>query len=290
MIGYIYAIIAVCAWGSVFTIAKFVIANKFMDPFVLAFWRFFWGWIFLLFIIKFNLKRIFEIFKKDPYTFLYLALSGVYFMVIFVFISLKTTSASVSSILLHSNPIFVLLISIMFLKEKVSLPKLIGIIIGFLGCLIVSKGNIFIFSWRGEKISIYPIFAAICWAIYTVLGEKPTKKYGATETTFIASFIGSIFLFLTVIALKLDIFGENIKGFLTGIYLGIIPTGIAFTLWFKALNYMKPSSLAQFQYLGPVTTLILSFFILKEVVSPAVILGMFLIFISFFLMQFDKSG
>lgn len=285
MKGYLFALISVFSWGTVFIISRFVIYREIIDPFVLAFWRFFWTSFFLLFLIKFDFKKVFQIFKKDFYTFLFLALSGIYLMSTFIFISVKTSSATVSSILMSSNPIFVMILSITFFKEKIFVEKILGILLGFMGCAIVIKEDINIFSWAGEKINIYALLAAISWAIYTLIGEKPTKKYGAIETTFIASFIGTIFLFLTIKLLNLNLWGRSISGFLSGIYLGIFPTGIGFTLWFSALNYLNPSSLAPFQYLTPIITYFLSIFILKEKVSSFVFTGMFLIFFSLFLIQ-----
>lgn len=291
MSGYIYALISVFTWGTVFVISRFVIYKGIIEPFALAFWRFFWASIFLLFFLKFDFKKIIKILKSDFLTFFFLSLSGIYLMSTFIFISLKNTPASISSILMNSNPIFVFLISVIFLKERASIIKLIGIIAGFIGCSFVIKGDFYIFSFKSIPLSsIYSIFSAIAWAIYTVCGEKPTKKYGAIETTFIASSIGCIFLFLTCLLLKLNILGEKFTGFLSGIYLGIIPTGIGFTLWFKALNYIKPSSLAPFQYLTPLITLFLSILLLKEKTSSVTITGMFLIFISIFLTQFNKKG
>ncbi|MCM8806838.1 MAG: DMT family transporter [Candidatus Omnitrophica bacterium] len=285
MISYFYVLITVFTWSTVFIISRFVMKEEIMHPFVLAFWRFFWASLFLLFFIKFNFKKILKILKEDFWIFFFLALTGIYLMSTFIFISLRTIDATISSILMNSNPIFVLLISILFLKEKISLVKFLGIIIGFLGCSIVIKGDLNIFFWGNKDLNLFSIFAAICWAIYTVLGEEPTKKYGAIETTFIASFLGSIFLFLTVIIFKLNIIEKKILGFLSGLYLGIIPTGIGFTLWFKALNNLKPSSLASFQYLTPIFTLILSFLFLKEKITFSTILGMILIFFSIFMTQ-----
>lgn len=283
--GYIFGLISVFSWGTVFIISRFVIHSEIIDPFVLAFWRFLWATFFLLFLIKFDFKRTFKIFKEDIFKFILLSLSGIYLMSTFIFISVRTSSATVSSILMSSNPIFVILISFIFLKEKISIEKLLGVFIGFLGCAIVIKEDFKIFSWIGENINIYALLAAICWAIYTVMGEEPTKKYGAIETTFIASFIGTFLLFLTVKLLNLNLWGKNIFGFLSGIYLGLIPTGIGFTLWFSALNYMKPSLLAPFQYLTPIITYFLSVLILKEKISMVVFVGMFLIFSSLFLIQ-----
>ncbi|MCM8785345.1 MAG: DMT family transporter [Candidatus Omnitrophica bacterium] len=285
MKGYIFGLISVFSWGTVFVISRFLIPNEIIDPIVLAFWRFFWASFFLLFVIKFNFKKIFIIFKKDLFRFLFLSISGIYLMSIFIFISVKTSSATISSVLMSSNPIFVILISILFLKEKITLEKILGVFIGFVGCAIVIKQDINIFYWVGEKVNIYALLAAISWAIYTVIGEKPTKKYGAVETTSVASFIGTIFLFLTVKLMNLNLWGKNLYGFLLGIYLGIFPTGIGFTLWFLALNYLKPFYLAPFQYLTPIITYILSIFILKENVSLIVFIGMFLIFFSLFLIQ-----
>ena len=286
--GYIFGLISVFTWGTVFIISRFVIHGEIIDPVVLSFWRFFWASFFLLFFIKFDFKKIFTIFGKDIFRFILLALSGIYLMSTFIFISVKTSSATVSSILMSSNPIFVILFSYILLKEKLSIEKLLGVFIGFFGCAIVIKEDFKIFSWTGENINIYALFAALCWAIYTVMGEEPTKKYGPIETTFIASFIGTIFLFLTVKLLNLNLWGKNIFGFLSGIYLGIVPTGIGFTLWFSALNYLKPSLLAPFQYLTPIITYFLSVLILKEKISLVVFIGMFLIFSSLFLIQKNK--
>ncbi|MCM8767700.1 MAG: DMT family transporter [Candidatus Omnitrophica bacterium] len=272
-------------WGTVFVVSKFLMQGEIIEPIVLSFWRFFWATFFLLFVIKFKFRKIFIIFKKDSLRFLFLAISGIFLMSTFIFISLKTSSATISSVLMSSNPIFVVLISIFFLKDKITLEKVLGVLIGFVGCAIVIKEDINIFSWNGEKINIYALLAAICWAIYTVIGEKPTKKYGAVETTFIASFIGTIILFLSVKFLRFNLFGNNLYGFLSGLYLGIFPTGIGFTLWFLALNYLKPFYLAPIQYLTPVITYILSIFILKEKISSVVFTGMFLIFLSLFLIQ-----
>jgi len=283
--GYIFGLISVFSWGTVFVISRFLIHGEVIDPLVLAFWRFFWASFFLMFFIKFNFKKVFRIFKKDVFRFLILALSGIYLMSTFIFISVKTSSATISSILMSSNPIFVILISILFLKDKITPEKILGVFIGFIGCIIVIKEDFKIFFWAGENINIYSLLAAICWAVYTVIGEEPTKKYGAIETTFIASFIGTIFLFLTVKLLNLNLLGKNIYGFLSGIYLGIVPTGIGFTLWFSALNYLRPFLLAPFQYLTPIITYFLSILILKEKVSLIVFMGMFLIFFSLFLIQ-----
>ncbi|MCM8818519.1 MAG: DMT family transporter, partial [Candidatus Omnitrophica bacterium] len=114
---YIYAVISVFTWGTVFVVSRSVISKDIIHPLVLAFWRFFWTWVFLLFFIKFNFKNVFKIFKNDFLIFLLLAISGIYLMSTFIFISLKTVSASISSILMNSNPIFVFLISTLFLKE-----------------------------------------------------------------------------------------------------------------------------------------------------------------------------
>ncbi|MFN4227656.1 MAG: DMT family transporter [Candidatus Ratteibacteria bacterium] len=143
--------IAVFLWGTVFIVSRFLIHNDFIEPIVLAFWRFFWATFFLLFLIKFNFRKVIIIFKKDFYRFLFLAISGIYLMSTFIFISVKTSSAMISSVLMSSNPIFVVLISILFFKEKVTFEKILGVLIGFIGCVIVLKQDINIFSGLVKK-------------------------------------------------------------------------------------------------------------------------------------------
>ena len=284
--GVLYGSFAAVLWGTVFVFGRLVLKNGEIHPVVLAFFRFVFASFFLLTILALQgkIKKV-ALIKDDFFRFFLLGLTGIYGMSIFIFSSLKRTLATNSSVLMNSNPIFVLLFASLFLKEKLTFLKFSGVAIGFLGCYFIVNNGFSNFSvFRNEYLSgnFLALLAAVCWALYTALGKEPSRKYGALITTLNALLIGTILLFLTILILKIP-FHFTARAFLVGVYLGLIPAGLGYVFWFRGLKYVKAGSLAPLQYLAPVVTMIIACFWLKERITLAVIVGAVLIFLGFFL-------
>ena len=269
------AIISVITWGTVFVFGQITVKEG-CHPILLSFLRFFFASIFLF--IYLSLNRIkFKINKDDIPSFIILGLTGIFGMSIFIFYSLKFTNSISSSILMNSNSIFIGVLAYMFLREKVRINEIVGIILGFIGCYFVITDGKFSFdmSFIGNLLAL---FSAISWAFYTVWSKKSNviKKYGALLSTFWASIFGTFFLFLALLILKIP-FSPGKIGIISGIYLGIIPTGIGFTLWFYAINKIKTIVAGILHFISPLTTGIIAVIWFGEKISIFTYVGVVLI-------------
>ena len=111
---------------------------EYVPPISLAFWR--WTFVFLiLFLFNFqNLIKKFQIIKKEFNKLLFLGAMGCGVCGAFPFIAGQTTTIVNMGIIYTSSPIFIILISFFFFKEKFTFIKLIGLVLCLVGVLTVS--------------------------------------------------------------------------------------------------------------------------------------------------------
>jgi len=275
MNGIIAGIISAITWGTVFVFGQFAV-KKGTHPVFLSFIRFLSASVFLFIYLSFKKVKL-KLEKKDVFSFTILGFTGIFFMNIFIFYSVKFTTSTSASILMNSNSFFIGIFAYLFLKEKIKINEITGIILGFIGCyLIITKGKFsFDISFLGN---LFALFAAISWAFYSVWGKKcgVIEKYGAILSTFWASAFGTVFLFLPLLVFNIP-FSSGKEGILTGIYLGIIPAGIGFTLWFYAINKIKTIIAGILQFIAPLTTGIIAVIWFGEKISFFTFIGGFLI-------------
>jgi len=274
MKGIIAGIISAITWGTVFVFGQFAVKEG-THPVLLSFIRFLSASIFL-FVYLFFKKIKLKLEKKDVLSFTILGFTGIFCMNIFIFYSVKFTTSTSASILMNSNSFFIGILAFFLLKEKIRMNEIFGVFIGFLGCyFIITQGKFsFNLSLAGNLLAL---LAAISWAFYSVWGKKcgVIEKYGAILSTFWSSVFGTIFLFLSLLVFNIP-FSSGKEGILTGIYLGIVPAGIGFTLWFYAINRIKTIIAGILQFLAPLTTGIITVIWFGEKISSFIYLGGFL--------------
>ena len=98
-------------------------------------------------------------------------------------------SLSLASLLLGLAPIFALVISAIFFKEKITTKKIICLIIALFGCLLVSgllesSG----FSWSAYGIS-FGLLSAFFWSLYGLFSKMASNKGYSTFTIIFYSFL-----------------------------------------------------------------------------------------------------
>lgn len=287
--GYLCGFFASITWGTVFVVGRFIMGNRDINPFIIAFWRCFFAVIFLAIMLRRYYKSIFSINKNDYPAIFLLGFTGIFLFNTLVFYSLKYTTATSSSILMNANPLFILLFATIFLRERMTLGKVFSVITGFAGCVMVIKGTGGISTTDGVLIplkgNIFALCSAICWALYTVFGGAPSKRYGAILTTFLTISTGAFLFLLVMLVIRINFWNAGWPVILSGAYLGIIPTEIGFTLWYQALKYIPAGELGIFQYLAFVVTAVLSVSFLHEKLNILIITGILFIFLSFYILK-----
>ena len=257
--GFIYALITAVLFVTLEPVSKLIASD--VNPYAITFWRFFIGSFILLppAIIKIKKEKL-HIGLKD---FSIMTLLGILFICISM-IALqvgvkKADSPSIIAIIFSSNSIFTILFAMLILREKPNRNKIIALILGFIGvitCADLSAGT------NLESV-LYGVFAALTFSLYTVLNQKFTKKFGGIIQTTLVFLMGSIILFIALIALRIDITFTPVPNTLVILlYLGFLVTGVGYACYFKAIEKGGPimASLAFFikPILTPFVTLIIN--------------------------------
>lgn len=263
-----------------------------MPSSVIAFARGLIGMIFLLLVVLVSKNKLSS--KNIKNNLLVLTLSGaaIGFNWIFLFEAYNYTTVATATLTYYLAPFFVMLASPLFLKEKLTLKKLLSLIGALTGMVFVS-GMIKNGIPKADELKgiLFGLSAALLYATVIILNKK-LKEISAYEKTImqlgIAAAVVLPYTFLTE-----DI--SSIKFTTVSVILlfiaGIIHTGIAYTLYFNSMKELKAQTVAIFSYIDPAVAILLSAFVLKEDMDIFGIIGAILILGSALLseVQFKKK-
>ena len=283
--GIINLILAIALF-STFEVTSKIIGQK-MSPNQITFTRFFIGGLVLLpfAIIKIKTTKI----KLKIHDYVNMGILGIVNIVIsmgLIQFGLLYTNASVCAILFSINPLFVVLFARIMEKEKITINKIIGLLLGIIGVILLFYDSI------NKKTSnilglILILSSAICFSFYTVLGKKITNqmKIGSLITTSISFLFGSIALIPICIVSK-DSVIPNTEGILVYVlYMSIIVTGIAYVFYFNGLSKIGAGLGSMMYFAKPALASIFSVIILGEVISLNMIFGIVIIGVGIFISQ-----
>ena len=208
---------------------------------------------------------------------------------ILLFESYKYTSVATATLGYYMAPVFVILFSPLFLKEKLTAKKLICVTLAVLGMFFVSgvlSGKI---PDKNEiKGIVLSLGAASFYASIIILNKKTTHIPTNTRTLlqlFSAAVVLVPYSFITKGFSNVSL---TFKTVLLLLIVGIIHTGFAYFLYFGCMKKLKGGTVAIFSYIDPVSAIILSALILPdESLTLNGIIGAVLILSSAFLSEFD---
>lgn len=254
---------------------------------VIAMIRGFIGMLFLLAVILCKRQKInFNAVKKNL---LLLLFSGAFIGVnwILLFEAYRYTTVATATLCYYMAPVFVIIASPIVLKEKLTLKKLLCTFTAILGMVIISG----IFS--GGVGSITGIFfglgAAVLYATVILL-NKFIKDISDRERTLFQLGTAAITV-LPYVLLTEDMHTLNTapSTIILMIIVGIIHTGIAYSLYFGSIEKISAQTAAIFSYIDPVVALILSAVILKESFTWMHLLGSVLILGATIIIEIPKK-
>tara|TARA_B110000003_G_scaffold265865_1_gene292170 strand:+ start:1020 stop:1871 length:852 start_codon:yes stop_codon:yes gene_type:complete len=218
---------------------------EYVPPISLAFWR----WLlvfFILLLFTFNsLRKNFHFIKKEYKQIFFIGAMGCGICGAFPFLAGQTTTITNMGIIYTSSPIFIILISSIFFKEKINFLQIIGLCSCLIGVfIIIIKGNLsLLINLKFTIGDLWMLAAAIGWALYSIyLFYWKTNLEIFQRFTLIALF-GSVSLFPFYIIEEVY-FAETIfnSSFLIWVSFAAISPGIiAFTLYTMAQKKLGAS-------------------------------------------------
>ncbi len=231
--------------------------------------------IFLFLLVKD--KSLLRVKLKDiPYFFGTGLLSFVFFNWCY-FIAINRTSLSVAAILLYTAPSFVMIFSAFLFKEKITLRKVMALIITFVGCVMVTSS----FGDKGAQYSALGILAGLGsglgYALYSIFGRYALEKYDPYTVTLYTFVVAS--LFLAVIG---NIGGtlmmlHNIGGWDYAVLLSLLATVLPFLFYTKGMTQLETGRASITATLEPVVATIVGIVMFNEPVSAIKITGILLV-------------
>jgi len=213
--------------------------------------------------------------KKDWCIFILIGLLNIPLNQFLFLNALERTSAPNVALEYALTPAFVLIIARIFLKERLSKLKTIGVSVAIGGTIIILSEKGFDFSSQSFIGDCLGLCASFSWALYTIVGRKQSQKYGGVFSTGVSMLTGTllylpIFYFLdTVIVLDSII----IVNWMQILYLGIMTAGVGYAIWYYALSKMEAGKVAVFNNIQPVFTTILATIFLSHLPSLGFSIG-----------------
>ncbi|MHC6179715.1 DMT family transporter [Clostridium sp. JNZ X4-2] len=275
-------IISMLIFGSIGVFVK----NINLPSAELAFFRASIGSLFLICVFFIKSEKI--SFRSIKANLLLLIMSGMALGLnwIFLFQAYKYTTIPNATLSYYFAPIFVILLSPIFLKEKLTATKISCVIIAMAGLfLILNTGSNTAGSYNHLKGIIYGLLGAVLYAS-VILMNKFIKNLSGFETTLIQLIMAAMVLLLsTIYKNNLNTAAISHKAWLFILIVGIVHTGIAYLLYFSSVKELSGQSIAILSYIDPVSALFISSIFLGETMIPIQIIGGILILGSTFLSE-----
>ena len=170
---------------------------EYVPPISLSFWRWFLVFFILLLFNFFYLKKNYSKIKKEFKKLFFLGSMGCGVCSIFPYIAGETTTIVNMGIIYTSSPIFIILISNFFFKEKINNFILFGLISCLMGVLvIITKGNFaFLINLKFTSGDLWMLGASIGWALYSVYLFRWKSSLSVFPRFTMISFFGALSIF-----------------------------------------------------------------------------------------------
>lgn len=214
-------------------------------PLTISFYRMLFTTLIIFILLITNKKSLNELKKLERKKILLMIFIGIILAIHFSLwiTSLKLTSVASSVILVASHPIIVGPISHYFLKEKLSKFNILGIILGFIGVILLIYGNYGLTSISIDSMegNILALLGGIAAGFYILGGRKIRKTTSLINYTFIVYSFSTITLFFICLFLNVSIHNVSIRDFQLIFLMAIISGIFGHTLYNWVLKYIRTS-------------------------------------------------
>ncbi len=274
----------------IFMASNIIVARggvEFVPPISLAFWR--WLTVFIL-LFPFVYNEIFQkkkFLKNEISKLFFLGLTGCGICGAFPFIAGMTTTMANMGIIYTSSPIFIIILSVLFFKDKITLSRLVGLLLCLIGVLtIICKGNIsLLINFKFTTGDLWMIGASIGWAIYSIFLINWRSNFSIMSRFTLIAFFGALsllpFYLVEEVYLLKTVFNTN---FLFWIFFAAVSPGIiAFTLYTKVQKYVGASLAGFTLYIFAVYSAIYGIILFDEPLLNFHYYGASLVFIGVYL-------
>lgn len=228
-------------------------------------------------------RTLFRIKLKDLWIFLGTGLISIIFFNVCYFLTIEHTTLSTASVLLYTAPCFVMLMSALIFKEKITVQKVVALVLAFLGCMLAS-------GFVGGDISTFVLLtgigAGLGYASYSIFGKVALKKYHTFTVVFYTFAISAIGLLpFSNIPIIVSTFANDSNSLLFSLGLGIISTFMPYIFYTSGLKYVEAGKASVMAFAEPMVAAVAGIVIFNEPLYLKNAVGILLIFLAIILLN-----
>ena len=209
-------------------------------------------------------KKVFQGIKNKTLVLLFLSGAAMGLNWIILFEAYNYTSLTAATLSYYFAPTIVLLSSPIVMKERLKKTGVLCFLLSSIGLVMVIAGG---GGGRGSD-DLKGIFlglgAAVLYATVILINKKIGEIDGIGRTFL--QFISAIIVLTPYVSLKsgFNLIGLDPTGWLSLLVLGIVHTGITYSVYFSSLPHLKGSEISLLSYIDPLTAMLISAFVLSE--------------------------
>ncbi len=275
LIGIIFIAISAASFGTLAIFGRYVYEDG-MDTFTVLFIRFGISAVFMTIILllrkeHFPSRRILgQLVGMGALG--YVGQSFLYMTAI------KYASSGLVALLLYLYPMFVFILSVFVLREKVNIVKVIALILALIGSALTVDPN------GGQLIgALMAIGAALIYSIYIIVGTNVMKHVSAVQSSAIIFASAGVVYGALTFANGAHL-PESNSGWLAMLGIITLSTIIPVVTFLAGLERIGPTNAAMLSTLEPVVTVLLAAWLFGDKLPPIVMLGGGLILIAVILL------
>jgi drug/metabolite transporter, DME family len=257
-----------------------------VDPVVLSGARAFTAFAVLIVYLLVSRRYALRISQRDlPFfaVFGVVGLAGVHFT---YFKAISHTNVATAILLEYLAPVIVLIVSVLFLGQRVTWTLPTGVALSIVGCALV------VGAIGGDGLAVSPegiawgLASAVFFAAYSLMGRYAARRFSPWTTLVYGLGFASIFwlLYLRGPSGAADAFA-TVASTAAVLFIAVASTIIPFAAFLKALHYIDPTRATIVATLEPVLAGVVAFLVLGETFGPVQILGGVLVLGAIILIQ-----
>ena len=274
-------------WGSAFFNIK--IATYSYDPFTLALVRVMFASVPLLVLCKIKEIKI-EAFSKNWKLYSLIGLCNIAIPFVLIAIGTAKINSYLAAILMSTTPLSGSILAHFFIKdEKLSIPKSLGVLIGFSGIVLLFFDKVIINS-ENYIYALITILGSTFYCIGGLLTLKLKNKKNENVTT-------STTLWSVIFLLPFSLIFEEpwnssptFESTLSLLYLGVVATGLAWMIRFRILTVNGLVFQTQVAYLIPIFGIIFGYFLMDEIITWRVLISLAIILLGIYIFKKNNKG
>lgn len=276
--------LASVSWGTTGAAMILMSQEALISPLIVSFWRMAISAPILI-LIGSRIAIDYSALRKNYLNLLGLGSCMALYQICYFTAVNKAGIAVTALVAICTSPLFIALIATWSLKEKITIRILTALILGILGtALLVLNPQVFLEANPEFIVGIgIALAAGLLWASYAVLAKASISKLHPLQVSAYSFSLSAIFLFPALIFQPVA-YSSFLEGLPYLLYLGIIPTSIAYGIYFWGLQGVSATIAGILALLEPLTATLIGVIYFKEPFGLLSTIGAILLLFALFIL------